>query len=87
MLIGCALKSMQHPDREQRIERAWRILRLTSVFASAVIIIVLVAIDFTYRFASWQLNVVIALVSVWLFILLKLDFWLHQLVRRVRRFR
>jgi hypothetical protein len=78
---------MDHRDREKRIESAWRMLRMTSIFASAVVIVVLVAVDFSFQFASWQLNVVILLVALWLFVLLKLDYWLHQLVRRTRRFR
>ena len=77
----------EHAEREARLERTWRVLRLTSIAASAVLVVVLIAIDASFRFASWQLNAVIALVAAWLFILLKLDYWLHQLVRRVRRFR
>lgn len=78
---------MERNDREERIESSWRILRVTSIAASIVVVVVLVAIDYTFQFASWQLNVVIALVAIWLFVLLKLDYWLHQLVRRGRRFR
>jgi hypothetical protein len=72
-------------EREERIERTWRIFRMTSIAASVAVVLVLLAVDYSFRFASWQLNVVIALVAIWLFVLLKLDYWLHQLVRRVRR--
>lgn len=71
--------------REARKERAWRMLRLTSSIATAVLVIVLIAIDATFRFASWRLNVTIALVSLFLIGLLKLDTLLHRLLRRYTR--
>jgi membrane protein YdbS with pleckstrin-like domain len=72
--------------RKQR-ERTWRMLHRTSILAACVLLVILIAIDISFRFASSQLNITIALVAVFLLILLRLDTLLHRMVMRVRRFR
>jgi uncharacterized membrane protein YbaN (DUF454 family) len=75
---------MNHERREQRLEANWRLFRKTSMLASAVLIVLLLAIDAQFGFSSWKLNVVIVMLALILFILFRLDYWLHQLVKRIR---
>jgi len=76
---------MDHTRREQQIERNWRIFRLTSMIAAGVVLVLLLAIDASFRFESWRLNVTLILLAVILVILLRLDPLLHRLVQRMRR--
>ena len=70
--------------REKRIELTWRMFRLTSMIASGVVLVILIALDASFGFASAQLNVTIVLVAIFLVILLRLDKLLHRMVQRMR---
>jgi hypothetical protein len=72
-------------DRERQNERTWRMLHRTSVIASCVLLVILIAIDVSYRFASMQLNITILLVGLFLLLLLRLDTLLHRITRRMKR--
>ena len=71
-------------NREKRIELTWRMFRLTSMIASGVLLVILLAIDASFRFESAQLNITVVLVAIFLFILTRLDTLLHRLVQPVR---
>ena len=58
--------------------------RRVSAIAAGVVLVTLIAIDATFRFASVQLNVTIALVALFLFILFRLDALMHRMVLRRR---
>jgi membrane protein YdbS with pleckstrin-like domain len=75
---------MPEDPREKRIELSWRLFRLTSMIASGVILIVLIAIDVSFRFVSFELNITIVLVAIFLLILIRLDALLHRMVTRIR---
>lgn len=60
-------------------------LHRTSVIASGVLLVILLAIDVEFRFASMQLNITIASVAAFLLILLRLDTLMHRLAGRMRR--
>ncbi|MDP4198846.1 MAG: hypothetical protein Q8922_02630 [Bacteroidota bacterium] len=69
---------------ERGAERTWRLFRLTSMIAAAVLLVILLVIDFSFGFASSQLNITIALVAAFLGILLRMDTMLHRVVRQMR---
>jgi hypothetical protein len=70
--------------REKRIELTWRVFHLTSMIAAGVVLVILIALDASFGFVSARLNVTIALIAIFLFILLRLDGLLHRMVSRIR---
>ena len=75
---------MDHELRERRLEANWRLLHTTSMIAAVVTILLLLAIDAFYQFASPQLNIVIVLVALCFFVLWKLEAKVHELSRSMR---
>ena len=59
-------------------------LRRTSALAAGVLLVILLALDAYFRFASSQLNLTIAGLAVIFLILSRLDLVLHRIVLSLR---